>query len=124
MKIRTGQRTYYSDRYKLRIVQEVLSGSIGKEAVQRKYGIKGHSAIINWMRSFGIKEPLKRPIVLQQHDPENEDKKPLKQKIKELQEALKLAELKVEAYSKMIDIAEEEFKIPIRKKLPTKRSGK
>ena len=124
MKIRTKLRTYRSDDFKLRIIQEVLSGSIGKEAVQRKYGIKGHSSIANWMRSFGIKEPLKRPIILQQWDPENEDKKPLEPKITELQEALKLAELKAEAYSKMIDIVEEEFNISIRKKLPTKRSGK
>ena len=124
MRIRTKQKTYYSDEFKLRIIQEVLSGSISKESAQRRYGIKGHSAIVNWMRSFGIKEPLKRPIILQQRDPENEDKKPLEPKIKELQEALKLAELKAEAYSKMIDIAEDEFNISIRKKLPTKRSEK
>ena len=44
----------------------------------------------------------------------------LKKRIFELERQLKDAELKAIAYSTMVDIAEKEFKIPIRKKLNTK----
>ena len=44
----------------------------------------------------------------------------LKKRISELEKQLKDAELKAIAFSTMVDIAEKEFKIPIRKKLNTK----
>jgi hypothetical protein len=44
----------------------------------------------------------------------------LKKRIAELEKQLKDAELKAIAFSTMVDIAEKEFKIPIRKKLNTK----
>lgn len=115
-------RAYYSDEYKLRIIQKVLSGEISKEGALRKYGIKGHSAITNWMRSFGIHEPLNRRIYLEESKDSPEGRK-LSERVKELEKELKLSELKAAAYSKMIDIAEEELSINIRKKLPTKQSG-
>ena len=44
----------------------------------------------------------------------------LKKRISELENQLKDAEMKAIAFSTMVDIAEKEFKIPIRKKLNTK----
>lgn len=44
----------------------------------------------------------------------------LQKRISELEKQLKDTELKAIAYSTMVDIAEKEFKIPIRKKLNTK----
>ncbi|WP_425389432.1 hypothetical protein [Ekhidna sp.] len=122
MRIKTGSRIYRSDSEKLRIIQEVLSGKLSKEAAQRKYGIRGHSAITNWMRSFGMKEPLKARVYMSKPNKKQEHPEDLSARIKELEEALKLAELKSEAYSKMIDIAEEKFSLKIRKKLSTKQS--
>lgn len=122
MGIKTGSRIYRSDAEKLRIIQEVRSGKLSKEGAQRKYGIKGHSAITNWMRSFGIKEPLKASVYMPESNQDQENTEDLSARVKELEEALKLAELKSEAYSKMIDIAEEKFSLKIRKKLSTKQS--
>lgn len=48
------------------------------------------------------------------------DPKELEKKIHQLQKELEDAKLKVEGYEIMIDIAEKEFKIPIRKKSDTK----
>ena len=44
----------------------------------------------------------------------------LKKRISELENQLKDAEMKAIAFSTMVDIAEKEFNIPIRKKLNTK----
>lgn len=48
----------------------------------------------------------------------------LMKRIAELESQLKDAEMKAIAYSTMVDIAEKEFKIPIRKKHNTKPSRK
>ena len=48
----------------------------------------------------------------------------LKKRIAELEKQLKDAEMKAIAYATMVDIAEKEFNIPIKKKLNTKPSQK
>jgi len=102
----------------------VVSGSISKEAAKRKYGIKGNSAITKWMCKFGyIGNPYQPTEVMESKDL-SDDPADLKLRIKELEKALAEAKLSSEAYSTMIDIAEQEFKIPIRKKFVTKQSDK
>lgn len=44
----------------------------------------------------------------------------LKKRIEELEKQLKIAEMKAIAFSTLVDIAEKEFNIPIRKKHNTK----
>lgn len=46
---------------------------------------------------------------------------PLKKELKEAKLALYQAQMRAEVYDTMIDVAEEMFKIPIRKKAGTKR---
>jgi transposase len=48
----------------------------------------------------------------------------LKKRIAELEKQLKDAEMKAIAYATMVDIAEKEFNIPIKKKFNTKPSQK
>jgi hypothetical protein len=48
----------------------------------------------------------------------------LKKRVEELEKQLKDAEIKAIAFSTMVDIAEKEFNIPIRKKYNTKPSKK
>ena len=54
----------FKEAFKLQVIEEVLSGQLSKEQARRKYNIKGTSAILNWMRSFGVAEH-KRVQVLQ-----------------------------------------------------------
>ena len=124
MKKSTDPRTYFSDVLKLQIIQEVISGSISKEAAKRKYGIKGNSAISKWMCKFGYtNDPYQTTEVMKSKEL-SDDPASLKLRIKALEKALADAKLSSEAYSTMIDIAEQEFKIPIRKKFVTKQSDK
>ena len=124
MKKSTVPRTYFSDVLKLRIIQEVISGSISKEAAKRKYGIKGNSAITKWMCKFGYIGNPYQPAEVMESKGLSDDPADLKLRIKELEKALADARLSSAAYSTMIDIAEQEFKIPIRKKFVTKQSDK
>ena len=49
------------------------------------------------------------------------EKKKLEKRIKELEKALEYSNLRARAYNTMIDVAEDMFKIPIRKKPGTKQ---
>jgi len=118
------ERLYYSDVYKHRIIQEVLRGTINKEEARRRYRIRGKSAILKWMRKFGYTSKVNSIALKMKSKDLPDDGQKLKHRILELEKALEEAKLSSEFYSTMIDIAEKEFKISIRKKLFTKQSNK
>jgi transposase len=117
------------------IIQEYLSGKYTKTEIWRKYTgqEQEHGELLKWMRKLGYishqeSYPMKRSNSIldaklaQQVDNSTREKDPigLQKDIQALEKQLKDAQLKVEAYELMIDIAEKEFKIPIRKKSNTK----
>ena len=63
---------------------------------------------------------MKKKKVVQNQSDEAFENLQLKKRIQELESQLKDAEMKAIAFSTMVDIAEKEFKIPIRKKYNTK----
>ena len=114
------KRNQYSDEFKNQVVQEVLSGQISAEAAKRKYGIRSSTSIMNWIRKFKAQRPKKLFMAKQP----KKTKEQLELEIEQLKHQLEYERLKNEVLDTMIDIAEEEFKIPIRKKPGAKRSKK
>ncbi len=119
------ERQYFSDSFKKGVIEEVLSGKITKEGARRKYNLRGKSAILKWIRKFEKEASLvtEKPF-LSEMKQEELNPEELQKRIKELEKALEDATLKADAYSTMIDIAEKELKINIRKKSATKQSKK
>jgi len=122
------ERQYYSDSFKKGVVEEVLSGKISKEEARKKYNLKGKCAVLKWIRTFdkieaSVKKEEQEYLIseMKENSANTED---LQKRIKELEKALEEATLKADAYSTMIDIAEKDLKINIRKKSSTKQSRK
>ncbi len=123
---------FHTEAEKHQIIQEFLSGQNTKTEIFEKYtGIRGeHGQILKWMLQLGYDTTKKPTIVANIHsvskkkaskmEDESFENLQLKKRIVELEKQLKDAELKAIAFSTMVDIAEKEFKIPIRKKLNTK----
>lgn len=110
----------YSDKFKKNVVNEVLSGRISIEGIKRKYGIGGSNTVPRWIRkhrasqcSFTFMSKNEKKTVEQ-----------LQLEIEQLKLELDYEKLKSEAFHTMIDLAEDEFKIPIRKKSGAKPSKK
>jgi transposase-like protein len=119
------ERTHYSKEFKLKVVEEVLRGEITKEEARRKYGLRAKSGVLSWMRKFEVSGYRQIPDCFERmKEEQTNDSAELKKRIKQLERALKDAELKAEGYSRMIDIAERELNIGIRKKSSAKQSGK
>jgi len=118
----------YSDDFKRSICEEYLNGTASKMDVQRKYRINFKSAIVTWLRKFGYaKRPntyIKAAHSLYFMGKSDKDTQSLEQKIKMLEQQLADAELKVVVYDKLIEVAERDLNISIRKKPNTKQSTK
>jgi hypothetical protein len=130
---------YYTIEEKHRIIQELISTRCTKTEIWKKYtGKEDHGHLLRWMKELGYSTDIKtrrRNIVsnlyplahkkIQSDNPVNNENisfenLQLKNRIADLEKQLKDAELKAIAFSTMVDIAEKEFKIPIRKKYTTK----
>ena len=126
-KVRIPRTT--DEAFKRKVIEEYLATGMPKERVALKYGIKGNSAILIWMRALGyedvhrkqlIKFALPIPSTMPMAKKDQDDVRQLQKRIKELERQLEDEKLRSEAYSRIIDIAENQFKIPIKKKPDTK----
>jgi transposase len=127
MKHKKEKRGQYTEEFKRKVVCEVLSGAISKEAAKRKYDLRGNTQVLQWLRiyeKYGVcRLPLARNSYLSM--PQKKKIKPglqseLEARIKLLEQRLEDESLLREMYSRMINIAEKEYKIDIRKKSNTK----
>jgi transposase-like protein len=118
----------YSMSFKLQIVQEVERGELSQLAATRKYGIQGRSTVLEWLRKYGNfdwenQTPSNMPKTQEHHILELEQKVRLLQKQKAFLEAqVDRSDRKAVLFDMMIDIAEKEFNIPIRKKCSPEQS--
>jgi transposase-like protein len=108
----------YTDSFRREIVREVKSGHLSKEQASRKYSIKGHSTVTNWIRKFEGRDLTNHRMPKL----EKSTKKDLIKRLKELERQLEDEKIRSEGLSKMIDIAEDQLNIEIRKKSGTKQS--
>lgn len=111
---------FRSTALKKEIVREVLSGRLSKSEAARKYQIKGSSSISYWITKFRELDQ-QRPLVVDYKKLSKED---LIKKLKKLERQLEDEQIRSDGYSKMIDIAEEQLQIDIRKKPDAKQSRK
>jgi transposase-like protein len=115
----------FTDDFKLEVVQEYLSTGISQEELKRKYNFGGNNNINNWLRKFGLSKPSEDQIELHRFMAKEKQKSTSEQvlelKIKKLEEDLKLEQFRTKALNTMIDIAERELKVDIRKKSGAKR---
>jgi transposase len=123
MKLRQGKK--HSKEEKLKIVQEYINTDITLTALMTKYSIAGMGNIYRWMRTFGLQAPTPQTLELNKQMSKESNITPkereLEQKVTELEKALDYEKLRTRALETMIDIAENDLKIPIRKKPGTKQ---
>ena len=112
----------YSLSFKLQVVREVESGELSINSSLRKYGIQSHGTVLGWIRKYGTfdreyqiqqamtKTPEQRILELEQKV------KLLEQQKASLERAVDIAQEKAIFFNMMVEIAEKEFNIPIRKK--------
>jgi transposase-like protein len=116
----------FNDNLKSRIVNEILNKTLGFRAVCKKYKI-GQSTVVNWIKKEKVnilvmEDPGIAHVPLHLGMNEKRMQKASTQSVRLLTEELRRAKLQIEGLQTMIEVAEEKFKIKIRKKAGTKRS--
>ena len=129
LKKRRVRHTLSEDRYRRRtvaemtqIVSQIQSGGIGIRAASRKHRIC-RPTLQRWivrLSVINLGEELSNKLLAEMTDTKKIEA--LESKIMELTKALELSKLKVDGLQTMVKVAEENFKIKIRKKRGSKQS--
>lgn len=121
-----GRPHKYDRAFKRMVIGEYRSGRWTMEQLRRRYALAGKSCISEWMAQLDLgPQPQPNAEVWATNPKEvperkNERSEDLRKRIKDLERQLEDEQLKSEAYSKLIDLAESEHRIAIRKKANTK----
>ena len=122
------------------IIEEYLLTGCSKQSIWSKYTgqVDERGRLLRWMRELGYADTGKSvPLALskaedvtmkkqadsaknEQTGSQDVELTRLKMRITQLEKELEFAQIKATAFSMMVDIAEKEFNLPIRKKYTTK----
>ncbi len=118
---KTKWQNKYTEEFKRSVCEEFLSSDMTLRAMEQKHGL-GNTRLTYWLKEYGYK--VKRPYFLERWDmakKKPDTKREKSSRVRELEKQLEMARLEAAAYRKMIEIAEDELKIEIRKKSDTKQ---
>jgi transposase len=78
----------YSEAFKQQVISELESGKYsGAVAAARAYGIAGTNTINGWLRKYGRRDLMPRRVTITTMS-EQDEKKALKKRVRELEQAL------------------------------------
>lgn len=115
----------FDDSFRRRVVHEYLTTDLTQKELLTKYGISGHNTLSRWCRRFDLESLIEHSSKsgnLEEMKPTDNNK--LIERIKELEKALKEAEIRAIAYQKLVENVEKELGISLPKKSSTKQSKK
>lgn len=119
------EKFIYEDEEKRKIVTEYYLSREPAQTFVELYKLSSKQILFSWMDKFLHEETIPLP---EDNSEEEMAKKDPKERVKELEaekrrleQALNVERLRSKAYDMMINLAEEAFNIPIRKKSGTKR---
>jgi transposase-like protein len=117
---------FYSEAFKRHVVAEIDSGSLTPGEARRKYGIRGHHTLHDWIRrysKFATSILRRQPMSPLEPAPQPDRSRSSESRVRDLERELADALVHIRALNTMITLAEETYQIEIRKNSGAKRSS-
>lgn len=103
--MKPNESVRYSEAFKLQVVSELEAGKFqGPFAAARAYGIRGGETVTGWLRKYGRSDLMPRRITISTMN-EQDEKKALQGRVRELEKALADTHMKELLGSKYLEIA-------------------
>jgi len=109
----------YSLAFKQKVVSEIETGKLTIGEVRKLYDITGNGTVEKWIRKFGKNHLLSKVVRIEMAD-EVSKLKQLEKDKQALESALAQTQLKLLAMESLIEVAEQEYGIDIKKNCGTK----
>lgn len=105
----------YSVAFKMQVVEEVENGLISAEGARRLYNIAGKETVALWVEKYGINNRINKAVYVMTKDEELELIR-LRKENKRLQQALDDSHIRVLAWESLVEVAEEDLHLNLKKK--------
>lgn len=121
--VKRGRKSRYPLSFKRQVVRLVSAEGLSNREAQSRFNLSSPALVSAWYKKYSSDIEILNP---EEGMKKKEDKSrpETEKRIKELEKALQEARLKITGLEMLIDIAEEELKIDIRKKSDTKQPEK
>ncbi len=109
----------YSESFKRKVVSEVLEGVFTKEEAKKHYDIGSNCAVLYWMRKYSGHKNYRIPLYSAKGVGimgKDLTEQLQAERIKELEEELKFEKQRADLWQKIVEIAEVELGLNIKKK--------
>lgn len=111
-------RRTFSDTFKRDKVREIEHGLVRVSEVKRQYNVS-ETSIYRWIRKFGVHNQTPERLIVETMS-DTRALLELKQRIVELERLVGQKQIELEFYKKMIDLAQEQYGIEIKKNYTTR----
>jgi transposase len=115
------QSRYFSEEFKRQKVSDIEKKLVSIGQVCRQYQVS-RTSVSKWLKKYSPMRK-KREKMVYESDSDALKVKQMQERIKELERAVGQKQLKIDFLEKMIEIAGEDLKVDIKKKLSTKLSS-
>ncbi|MDW5288526.1 transposase [Formosa sp. PL04] len=115
------KRRIYSEEFKRELVKDFESGQFSVPQLEKLHGIS-NSTIYNWIYKFSNFNE-KGARVVEMKDSSKQKMEILEARLKELEAIVGRKQIKIDYLEKMIDLAQDEFNIEIKKNSNTPQSA-
>ena len=117
-----GAVSKYSPSFRQQVATDYERGDLSYSQIAEKYGLPGRETVKEWVKAFRKKGEIAPSTAGPMTEDEKRDSDAKDKRIRELERQLEDERLRSLGYSTMIDVAEEELGVPIRKKYGSKQS--
>lgn len=113
----------YTLAFKQAVVEQVERGEMTYKQAQSRYGIQGRTTVLKWLRRYGHQDWSSGATQRSKRSPDMPRPLTPEQRIKELEEKLRLAEQKAQFFEAVVEVMEKDYGVSV-KKQPGKSSRK
>lgn len=118
--VKERQNRRFSEEFKRGKVSEIERGITRVSEIRREYQVS-HTAIYKWIEKYSrMRKKQERMVVERMSDTKKIEA--LKEKVKELERIVGQKQIQIDFFDKMIELAEAEYRVDIKKKYSTPRS--
>jgi len=115
------QNRYFSESFKRSKVEEIEKGLIGISELAREYEVT-RTAVYKWIYKYSRMRKRKERMVFE-NESDTKKLQLMKEKIRELERIIGQKQILIDFQQKVIELAEEEYKVDIKKKFGEKPSS-
>ena len=124
---KANAKQFFTVEMQYEVVKRVLSGELTKSQAMAEYGIKGKSCVLYWMRKFEGQNDYRKggeklPFRLMDDQHFEKELGRMRQRIKDLESDLRTERLRAGLWEKVVEIAERDLGLDIRKKYGARQS--